>query len=309
MKNKKNVNLLIILIVAVILLVFLINIVIKKVQNENPNKNEEDMSVTYTDISNSDNISKEDKEKIEKYPTYTPNNKYVESLNVEQRVEIIDSIDEVLHAINSEDYAWLYSKSDKKYLEIMFSTEKEFEEHMKSLTNGATDYICEYYDVKYYGNECVFSSASGGNEIEVEIEYILEEENNYQLTFEKGIISIEKKYGRIFSTSDIVGVLDYEILCNNSLDFIFKLKNNGKKSIECSFADSTVSSDYKEYRLKKPEENIVIGAGQEKIVRFSFDIKNMVIVRPNKLNISCFIGEKEYTDTMLIDFSEDGLDF
>lgn len=309
MKNRKNTNLLIILVVAVIILIVLINIVFKKVENENPNKTGKDMSVTYTDISKSDDISEEDKAIIEKYPTYTPNNKYVQTLDVEEKKEIIKSIDEVLNAINTKDYSWLYSRIDKDYLEIMFSSQKEFENHMSALTNGATDYTCEYYDVKYYGNECVLISESGGNKIEVEIEYTLGNENDYQLTFEKGIISVEKKYGRIFSTSDIVGVLDYEILCNNSLDFIFKLKNNGKKSIECSFADSKLSSEYGEYKLKQPKDTITIGAGQEKSVRFSFDIRSTTIIRPNQMYISCVIDEKEYTDSILIDFSDDEFDF
>lgn len=308
MKNNKNINLLIIFIVAVILLIVLINIVMNKVEKENPNKKEADMSVTYTDISNSDKISKEDMEKIEKYPSQTLNNKYLQNLDVEEKVELIDSIDEVLKAINAKDYSWLYSRLDKEYAELMFASEKEFEEYLTSITKGVTDYTCEYYDVKYYGNECSFISNSDGEKIEVEIEYI-QGDQKYQITFEKGIISIEKKYGRMFYTGDIVGVLDYEILCNNSLDFMFKLKNTGKKTIECSFANSTISSDYGEYRLKLPQEKITIASGATKEVRFSFDIKDSVIIRPDDLDVVCTIGEKEYTDNISIDFSDDSMDF
>lgn len=306
--KKNNIKILVILIVAVFLLIFLINTALNKVDKENPDKEKNDTKVEYVDILNSDEISEEDKAIIEKYPTNKINNIYIQKLDVEERKETINSIDEVLKAINDKDYSWLYTRLDKQYKELMFPTEEEFKGYLNSVTSGATDYTCEYYDIKYYGNEAKFVSPTVGQRLEVKLEYT-NDEQKYNLMFEEGIISIERRNGRIFYTNGIVGTLNYEIQCNNTMDYIFTLKNSTNKSVECSFVNSKLSARYDEGEIISPKDTIELKAGEEEKVRFSFNTRSMAGVIPEQLNISCTIDEKEYTDTVRVNFTEDDWDF
>ncbi|MBO5178812.1 MAG: hypothetical protein J6B87_00475 [Clostridia bacterium] len=305
MKNNKNIKFLIILVVAILLLILLISIATNLVKSSSEKKGD---IITDKVINDSVELPKEDEEKINKYDIYMENT-YINSLSIEQRKSLIDLIDEVLEAINTKNYTLLYSKLDYLYIDSKFPTQKDFEDYINSITYGATDYTCTYYNAEYYGYECLFTSKSQETRFEIKInpsyDFL-----DYKLTFRKDLIGISERL-TTFYVNGITGIIEYEYECKDSLEYITTIQNTSKKSITCSFSESTAESDYRgtaiHYKLISPTENLNLAPGEEKEIVFVFDVKSTENIRPSYLNISCNVDEKTETDVIYVDSIEDDI--
>ena len=302
MKNK-NMMFLIILVFTILLLIFLINVTISKVD-----KNNVDDSIVDVDIQKYDGLSKEDKEKVEKYSVYMEN-LYTEALAPEQRVALIDMIDEVLNAINTKEYALLYSKLKALYVDSMFPTQEKFEKYIDSITYGAIDYTCTYYNAEYYGYECLFTSVSQGTKIEIQISQ-LNNFSDYEVSFRADLIEINER-PQVFYLNGISGVIDYEFVCESTLEYSASITNTTKQAITCSFGESTAIGIRRGRELQNkiisPVDDITIAAGESKDITFVFDVKSTETIKPTYLNISCKIGEKTESTKLYVDSLEDDI--
>lgn len=305
MKNNKK-TFYIILIIAILVFILLLSTILNKIgQNNNDDGGDK---VIDQEIGQFDDLSKEDKEKLEKYDTYM-SSAYIDSLDVEKRKSLIDMIDEVIEAINTKNYTLLYSKLYDMYKESEFSTAEKFEEHLNALTYGATDYACTYYKGEFYGYECLLTSQSQGTIIEFLIEPN-DEFSDYTFSPRKDIIEIRNR-PVTFYVNGVSGIIDYEYKCKDTLEFVATIKNNTNKKISCSFGESTAMSNYRGtpnyYKLILPSENLNLSAGEEKKITFVFDVRATETIRPSYLNISCEIDGKIETNKIYIDPVEDDI--
>lgn len=297
---KNNNLLIIIIIVAVILLIVMISALMKGLNITSKSG----VEVVVDKIVNNTGISKEDEEKINKYPIYMEN-KYTNSLTVEQQKRIIDIIDEVLENLNKREYSSLYSKLSFDYKGSEFPTEAVFKDYLDATLLDATDYTCTYYDAKYHGYECLITSKSQGNSFRIKIDTV-ENFTDYELVLRTDLVSVEER-NAVFYVNGLNCKIIYEEKCTDTLEFIIVMENSTKNTITTSFVGSDVEVNYRgndrKYSLISPNTEVTFKPKEEKKVRFIFDIKGTVTPRPSQMNILAKTGENEYHSRVGIDFS------
>lgn len=305
MKNK-DVKFLLFIVGAILILVILLGVLFNKI-NGNNQKNDGNVVID-SNVNIFEELPKEDKVKLEKYNVYMENS-YFDVLSVDERLALIDFIDEILNAINTKNYNLLYSKLNYIYVDSIFTTQEKFEEYMNSIMYGATDYTCTYYNAEYYGYECLLTSVSQGTEIELQIKQI-NDFSDYEISFRKDLVEINERL-KPFYTNGISGIIEYEFVCKDTLEYSAIIMNNTKKPITCSFGESVAIANFRgselKYKLITPIENLIIEAGKSENITFVFDIKSTESVRPSYIDISCKVGEKVAVDRIYVDPTEDDI--
>lgn len=294
------------LVIFVILVVLLITVLVTTL-----NKVRDDMvpGVKDTRISRGLNskISKEDRQKIEKYQTDT-SNIYIRMLDTEKRKTLIDIIDEVLEAINKKDYSLLYSKLDADYKKTYFPTQKDFEKYFDTATHNYNDYTCEYYDVTPNQIRCVLISEAQGERFEIKI-VTASDYSDYTLYFRSDYKSSREKVNETFYFEKIIGDIKYEIVCENTQEYIVELKNKTNQNVTCDFSDSTLEytmyGTTESYNLIAPAEPIELKPNETKKTTLVFDTSTLEMFTPTHLNI---INNKKEETHIYIDPMEDDID-
>ena len=299
----KNNNLLIIVIVAaVILLIVMIGALLKGLNITDKSG----IDVVVDSIVDDTGISKEDKEKIDRYSSYMEN-KYTDALTVEQTTKLVDMIDEVIKNLNERNYSEIYSKFSFDYKQSYFPTEEHLTEYLDATLLDAKDYSCEYYDGKYHGYECLISSASQGNSFKIKI-VPLENFIDYELVLRTDLVSVDERDANFYINGLSCKVI-YEEKCTNTLEFIIEMENSTKNTVTTSFMGSDVEVNFRgnarKYSLTSPAEEVTVKPKEKKKVRFIFDIKGVETPRPSQMNVIAKTGEKEYNARVGIDFSND----
>ena len=218
-------------------------------------------------------------------------------------------IDEIIEAINEKKYDFLYKKLDPTYATAIFPKQENFEKYMEALTAGCNDFTCNYYDVQYYGYQCQLISQSQGVKFEIQ----MEPANNYTDYYfspRKDLVETREKYVT-FSVNGIIGVIEYEFVCGDTIEYITNLKNNTNRSITCNFSESTAQvNDWGyliESKLISPVTELSLAAGESKDVTFVFDVKSTDDLRPDFLNFICKVGENTKTARVYISSYEDDI--
>ncbi len=300
MKNK---NILIIIIfIAILLLVFMTSLLINGL---NLNNSSDGIDVIVDTKIKDNEISKEDKEIVDKYPVYMEN-KYSNALLVEQKKSLTFMIDEVLEKLNKRDYSGLYAKLSLAYAESQSIDEDAFKNFLDITLLDETDYICEFYDAKYHGYECLITSKAGNISFRLKI-LPINDFSDYELTFRTDIISGEERM-QMFSIASVKCEILYEIKCTDTLEFIVSMKNPTNNSMKISLVGSNVESNYRgtalPYELSSPTDEIILKPNETKKVTFVFNIKGTEVIRPSYMNIISQINGKEYNLRINIDYSD-----
>lgn len=306
--KKRDLQMILIVLGVILLLVFLISLIFKAL-NVSTSENKDGLVIDTEILNGKSNISKEDQEKIDKYTLYMEN-VYTQSLTVEQRKSIIDLIDNVINAINAKNYDLLYSKMNHEHAKILFSTQEAFNEYIESMTYGVSDYTCIQYNAKYYGYECIFASKSQNTNLELQIKPI-NDYSDYEVSFRKDLIDVTERFGT-FYINGLSGMLKYELICSNTLEYVATITNTTNKDITFNLSESTAEADYRGssiyYKLLSPCMDITIPKGKTKDITFVFDVSSTERRRPYYMNVSCKIGEKIGTEKVMVDSSDDGVE-
>lgn len=298
----KNRNVLIIMmIISIILLIFMTTALMKGLNLTEKNG----IDVIVDSVVNSDDISKEDKEIIEKYSA-SMENVYTKALTVQKKKNLTLIIDEIIDNLNKREYSKLYSKLETVYAESQFPTEKDFEEFIDETLLDGTDYVCKFFDAKYYGYECAIFSELKDISFRLKINP-KEDFEDYTLTFRTDIVSTAKR-NQAFGLANLNWEILYEFNCVNTLEFVVSIKNPTNNTINFSLEETNVESNYRgtafKYNLLTPFDEIILKPKEEKNITLIFDIKDTKTPRPVYMNVICKVGQKEYTNKVSIDSLE-----
>lgn len=298
----KNRNILIIMIIiSIILLIFMTTTLMKRLKLIN----RDGVDVIVDNVVSRNDISKEDQAIIEKYPA-SMENIYTNALTVEKKKNLTFIIDEIVENLNKREYSKLYSKLEVAYAENQFPTEKDFKDYIDSVLLDGTDYICEFFDAKYYGYECSIVSESQNKSFKLKISP-RDDFKNYTVTFRTDIVSAERR-SQAFGVANLNCEILYEFNCVDTLEFVVAINNNTSKTITASLADTNVESNYRgtvyTYKQLITPDEIVIRPKEEKKVTLVFDIKSTKTPRPSYMNVICKVGSEEYNTAVNIDFTD-----